>query len=106
MHGKGFRINFDIQIGEPKETIMERTIELAQEYRPASWPEIASDIIFIANFAADTLSVNNVIMKYEIGSGRFVNRWCQLMLVDYLRKIRAELPYEEAVQLLAEHYMI
>ena len=104
MHHKGLRICFDIEYETPTSVLIDNVIKYAQEYRPASYSEIADEIIFVAKFTADVLSVDGKLTPYEIGSGKLQTRWCQMMLADFLKKIRMSISYERAVELLDEFY--
>lgn len=104
MHYKGFRINFDIKYGVGKSEFLNDTMNYIRMYRPDSWKEIEDDICFIAKFTADVLSINDILTPYEIGSGKFQTRWCQMMFADFLKKIRINISYERAVSTLDEYY--
>lgn len=104
MHYKGLRICFDIEYEMSTSELVDNVIKCAQEYRPASYPEIADEITFVAKFTADVLSVDGKLTPYEIGSGKLQTRWCQMMFADFLKKIRISIPYEQAVEILDEFY--
>jgi hypothetical protein len=106
MHFKGLRINVDIEHGKPNSELFCHIVNFARRYRPDSYHEIESDIKFVAKFASNSLSKNNLLVPYDIGSGKFITRWSQLMFEDFLRKIRINLSYEQAIELLNKHYEI
>ena len=106
MHYKGFRINVDIEPGKPNSELFHQITNFAQRYRPDSYNEIMPDIKFVAKFAADVLSENDVLIPYEIGSGKFITRWCQMIFEDFIRKIRIDLSYGMATELLNQYYEI
>lgn len=104
MHLRGFRVNLDIKYKDQSSTLVDEILFKTISLRPDSYAEILPDIKLIAEFAANVLSENDILMPCEIGSGKFTARWYQLIFEKFIKDNLTSISYESVIKILNQYY--